>query len=104
MPTSCILIHTNVIDIQCPYVLQQLIVSDIDNLAECMSQNIPALIFIDEDGLAFILEEFCKFLRVLFDRVSLEQVRTNLMMNGIYLIQKGNHALNVILVGFSNHC
>ena len=82
--TAWLFIHTDIIDVQSLDILQKPVVLNLANLAEGMYQYLAVII--DEYGLVAIVENVFKFLFRVFGGVAFEQVGTNAIVNGIYLL------------------
>ena len=95
-------IYTDVVNIERLNILQQTMVPDLTDLTKSMSQHFAFIIY--EDGLILICEDCLKVLLTIFGSVSLEQIRADAMMHGIYLIKEFYQPLNVFFFSSSNHC
>lgn len=101
MLATCVFIHANVIDIERLDVLKQDVVLDFIDLAKGISMN--RAVIINEDWLQIIGKQGTEFLLVIFGGVRLEQVGTYFEMHHVHLVQQLKDALNVSVVGFSDH-
>ena len=95
-------IYTDVVNIERLNILQQPMAPDLTDLTESMSQHFSFIIY--EDRLILISEDCLKVLLTIFGSVSLEQIRADAMMHGIYLIKEFYQPLNVFFFSSSNHC
>ena len=94
-------VDADVVDIQRLGILQQRMVADLRQLAEGMPEYLAVVI--DEDGIAVVSDELGQLLLAILGGVALEQVRPDVVMNGIYLMQQTHQPLDVPLFCFPNH-
>ena len=91
-----LLIHTQVIDIKCPNAgAKGRFFRDL-SLAEDVAEKPVLVIRIYEDGLVIILQLLRKFLRIVFGGRSLEQIRTDRVVDHIDLDQQAEDIVYIM--------
>lgn len=102
MTAACCLINANIVNIKCLEVLQKSVALYLDDLTEGVSQHLSG-IAVNEYGAAFIIEQLCKLLLVIFGGVGFEQVGALLIMHHVYLMKELHNLGYVALACFADH-
>ena len=95
------LIDTDIIDIQCLDILQQMMALHLCHHTKGVPQHLPVVIH--EHGLTVVTEECFQFLLIILRRIGLKQVRAYPMMHHIHLMQQIDDASDIVFICFSDH-